>query len=55
MSKIEYITQKKPHKVVLHDMVMFRPFVTFEWPLSRDFQLEEAKNYHIPTRHPWLS
>ena len=27
---IEVITQTKPHKVVLHDMVMFRTFLTFE-------------------------
>ena len=29
-ASIEFITQKKTHKVVLHDMVMFRPFLTFE-------------------------
>ena len=54
-ASIEFITQKKPHEVVLHDMVMFRPFLTLEWPLSRDFDLDEAQNYHIPTRHSWLS
>ena len=54
-ASIEFITQKKPRKFVLHDMVMFRTFLTFEWPLSRDFDLEEAQNYHIPTRHSWLS
>ena len=54
-ASIEFITQKKTHTVVLHDMVMFRPFLTFEWPLSRDFDLEDAQNYHILTRHSWLS
>ena len=29
-ASIEFITQTKPHKVVVHDMVMFRPFLTFE-------------------------
>ena len=54
-ASIEFITQKKTHKVVLYDMVMFRQFLTSEWPLSRNFDLEEAQHYHIPTQHPRLS
>ena len=32
----------------------FRPFLTFVWPLSCDFDLGSAQNYHIPPRHPWI-
>ena len=53
-ASIEFINQAKPHKVVLHDMVMFPAFLTFVWPLSRDFDLGAAQNYHILSRHPWI-
>ncbi len=42
-ASIEFITQKKTHNVVLHDMVMFPAVLTFVWPLSRDFDLEQVK------------
>ena len=29
IASIEFITQKKPHKVVLHDMLMFPAVLTF--------------------------
>ena len=51
---IEFITQRKPRKVVLHDMVMFPAVLTFMRPLSHDFDLGSAQNYHIPTRHPLI-
>ena len=41
-ASIEFITQNTPHKVVLHDLVMFPAFLTFVWPLSRDFDIGAA-------------
>ena len=53
-ASIEFITQKKTHNVVLHDMVMFPAVLTFVWPLLPDFDLGAGQNYHNPTRHPWI-